>query len=76
MAYHECSHCQAPNARACVCGQQAYCSTSCQRTAWPTHKMVCPLVSVQNMNMVVNRNFSSKSNQVIASVNQTIVLEL
>jgi len=74
MDFKECGHCFAPNARPCVCGQEAYCNSSCQRAEWPTHKMVCPMVSVQNRTMIVNRNIST--NQILATVSPILVLDL
>lgn len=43
-----CSHCgkRGPKCRLCVpCGFVRYCSTNCQRAAWPLHKAACGLLA-------------------------------
>jgi hypothetical protein len=42
MASQQCSMCSNPSTVRCkACRCSAYCSTECQKTDWPTHKLLC-----------------------------------
>eukprot|EP00092_Neocalanus_flemingeri_P017106 GFUD01018501.1.p1 GENE.GFUD01018501.1~~GFUD01018501.1.p1 ORF type:complete len:282 (-),score=76.08 GFUD01018501.1:43-888(-) len=58
MATSDCSQCSSPLARACICGQAAYCNTACQRADWARHQGLCPLVSPKGRSFIANRTIS------------------
>eukprot|EP00092_Neocalanus_flemingeri_P040570 GFUD01044176.1.p1 GENE.GFUD01044176.1~~GFUD01044176.1.p1 ORF type:complete len:277 (-),score=71.74 GFUD01044176.1:40-870(-) len=58
MATSDCSQCSSPLARACICGQAAYCNTACQKADWARHQGLCPLVSLTGRSFIANRTIS------------------
>jgi len=56
-----------------VCGQAAYCNTTCQRSAWPSHKNVCPAVLVQGSSLVTSRNISA--GQIVTTASPLLYLD-
>ena len=55
-----CRACRSPCSRSCVCMRVFYCSDQCQKVDWVSHKVDCPLISIQTID-------SDKGRGVVAS---------